>query len=91
MVKQYRLKYTKQARKDLQACDRAVARRILNKLDDNVTLPDPLQRAKVLTGKLSGKYRYRIGDYRAIFKITDEGQIILLSILSVSHRKDVYR
>ncbi|MBP6881235.1 MAG: hypothetical protein KBC35_01275 [Candidatus Pacebacteria bacterium] len=37
------------------------------------------------------QYRYRIGDYRAIFSVAADGTITLLTILSVKHRKDVYR
>ena len=44
---------------------------------------------KPLTGKLSGFYSFRLSrDYRVIFKIISFEKIYLISI---GHRKDVYR
>ncbi len=34
-------------------------------------------------------YRLRIGDYRVIYSIDDRAKVI--KILSIAHRKDVYR
>ena len=42
--------------------------------------------------KLEGEdnlYRYRVGDYRIIYQISD--LIITVVIIKISHRKDVYR
>jgi len=41
--------------------------------------------------KLKGEdaYRIRVGDYRVIYEIDDD--IILVTIVSVGHRKDVYK
>lgn len=41
--------------------------------------------------KLRGRdqYRLRIGDYRVLYVIDDDGQIV--TIASVGHRRDVYR
>jgi mRNA interferase RelE/StbE len=41
--------------------------------------------------KLKGEdaYRIRIGDYRIIYEIDDE--IILITVISVGHRKDIYK
>ncbi len=86
-----RLEYTPQARKDLTRLENLDAKRIVKKIEECASLPDPLMRAKPLTGVLAGKYRYRIGDYRAIFSVGADGTITLLTILSVKHRKEVYR
>lgn len=83
--------YSADALKDLKQLDKALARRIVLKIKDNAIQEDPLGRAKALTGKLSGRYRYRIGDYRAIFSTDKKGQILLLKILRIKHRKDIYR
>lgn len=91
MVKQYRLEYSTQARKDLQSFDQVVAGRIVKKLDKNIHLSDPLQRAKALVGELQGSYRYRIGNYRAIFIVTKDNQLVLLTILNIEHRSKIYR
>jgi mRNA interferase RelE/StbE len=41
--------------------------------------------------KLKGEdaYRIRVGDYRIIYEINDD--IILIIVVSVGHRKDVYK
>jgi len=42
--------------------------------------------------KLEGEddlYRYRVGDYRIIYQISD--QTVTIVIIKISHRKDVYR
>lgn len=41
--------------------------------------------------KLKGEdaYRIRIGDYRIIYEI--DGDVILVTVVSVGHRKDVYK
>jgi mRNA interferase RelE/StbE len=83
--------YSEMALKDLKQLDKVVARRIVLKIKDNADQPDPLLRAKFLSGKLAGWYRYRIGDYRAIFSLDSNGHIVLLKVLKITHRKDVYR
>ena len=83
--------YSIDALTDLKQLDKIIARRIVLKIKDNAVQADPLGRAKALTGKLSGRYRYRIGDYRAIFSIDKQGRILLLKILRIKHRKAVYR
>ena len=49
--------------------DKQVSNRILNELDRVAELDNPRKRGKALTGQLSGLWRYRIGNYRAICMI----------------------
>ncbi|MFH1218423.1 MAG: type II toxin-antitoxin system RelE/ParE family toxin [Candidatus Peregrinibacteria bacterium] len=86
----YRTVYTKHARADLAALDEKISGRIVNKIRYFRLSGDPLSYAKVLKGGYAGKYRFRIGDYRAIFKIDGKGNIKILMILRIKHRKDVY-
>ncbi|HMO77842.1 MAG TPA: type II toxin-antitoxin system RelE/ParE family toxin [Candidatus Paceibacterota bacterium] len=83
--------YSPDARKDIKKLDKKEGRRVVLKIKENTESPNPLQRAKALSGILSGYYRYRIGDYRAIFSWDEKGQVSILKILRVKHRKDVYR
>lgn len=85
------LLYAERALKELRKLDRKERQRILDKLETYAALPDPLSSAKVLTGALAGFYRYRIGVYRVIFEVHPNGEITVLYVLSVKHRKDVYR
>ncbi len=91
MAKIVSIIYSESALKDLKQLDKVVARRIVLKIKDNADQADPLLRAKPLAGKLSGWYRYRIGDHRAIFSVDSNGQVILLKVLQIKHRKDIYR
>ena len=50
---------------------------------------DPRQWGKALQGEKRGLWRYRVGDYRLICDILHDKIIIM--ILEVGHRKDIYR
>ncbi|MEK7102456.1 MAG: type II toxin-antitoxin system RelE/ParE family toxin [Patescibacteria group bacterium] len=36
-------------------------------------------------------YRFRIGDYRVVFTANKEGNLVILLILRIAHRREVYR
>lgn len=82
------VRYGPQIPKDLKRLDRSVRTRILDYLDEVAELPDPHQRGKALTGKLSGLWRYRVGDYRVVADI-DGDQMVILAI-NIAHRSHVY-
>ena len=87
----WKIEFIPEAEKDLKAIDRTVVRRILRFLYDKVRLlENPLQLGEALKGPESGKYwKYRVGDYRIICQIKDRE--ILILVLRVGHRKEVYR
>lgn len=49
---------------------------------------DPLSMGKPLSRSLTGRFSYRIGVYRIIYKINLEDKIV--NILSAGHRATVY-
>jgi mRNA interferase RelE/StbE len=68
--------------------DRALMVRIdraLLSLTENQTPPN----SKNLVGKVDNLYRIRVGDYRIIYQV-DGGKLVVL-VVHVGHRKDVYR
>lgn len=76
--------------KSLAKIDRKQATKIWHFLE--VELPamtSPRASGKALQGEFKGLWRYRVGDYRLICQIKDEKIIIL--VLDVDHRKDIYR
>lgn len=76
------------ALKDLRKLPRAVQKRIGLKLQFYIKQSDPMVYAVPLIGSpKAGHYRYRIGEYRAVFDKKDETIIILY----IEHRRDVYR
>lgn len=86
----FKLVYTKNARRDLKRLDRAVAVRVLKKLDHFTVQKDPLIYAKKLKDSSLGEYRFRVGDYRVIFDVSSTGEIHVLMVLSVKHRREAY-
>lgn len=74
--------------KSLAKLDKPVARRVVDYLEDLLTLDDPRQRGKGLSADLRGYWRYRIGDYRVIATIEDDRLVIIA--LDVAHRSRIY-
>ncbi|MFH1023292.1 MAG: type II toxin-antitoxin system RelE/ParE family toxin [Planctomycetota bacterium] len=81
----FELVYTRRAVRDIQALDPLVRKRLGRKLLE--LRKDPAARSRKLSDPRLGMYRFRIGDYRVIFDITDS-QIV---ILRVGHRREIYR
>ncbi len=81
----YNITYKKSVAKDLKRINKQSAKRILDKLDEDL-VEDP-ERFPALTGPFAGLRKFRVGDYRVIFAIIDDDVLIL----RVQHRKEVYR
>ena len=86
----YELIYTKKAISDLEGLHTTEAQRIIIKLEYFIEQPKPLSYAKPLEGIYKGLFRFRIGDFRALFSRNAQGGITLLKIIRVQHRKNVY-
>lgn len=85
----YKVDYTNSAIKNLKALDKPVRNMVLNWIKKNlIGCSNPRQHGKALVGNHSGKWRYRVGDYRIIADILDDRIIIL--VLNVGHRKEIY-
>lgn len=86
----YQVVFTEVAKREIGKLDKQVARLILAWIRKNLEgCIDPRQQGKPLTANRSGQWRYRVGDYRLLAEIEDE-QIIII-ILTVGHRKNVYK
>ena len=83
----FRIQFTKSAAKALKASPKTAQKRIAKKIESLVgDLPDPA------TTKMKGNnpfHRVRVGDYRIVYEIQEE--ILLILILKIGHRKEVYR
>jgi mRNA interferase RelE/StbE len=86
----YVVLYTKTAIQDLRRLPKQTTGRIVDKISFFRQQPDPFRFAKKLVGYNIGQYRFRIGEYRAIFDVDQNGQIKILMILRIKHRKDIY-
>ena len=80
-----------EADRELSKLDPQHAKRILKFLRDQVAiLENPRSLGKPLRGARLGEFwRYRVGDYRLICKIEDDRLLVL--VLSVGHRGEIYR
>lgn len=87
----YKLIYTGNARQDLKNLELQISQTIIKKINFYMSSPNPLSFAKKLQNSPLGSYRFRIGDYRAIFDLDHQGNINILMILRIKHRKDVYK
>jgi len=82
--------YTQTALNQLRKLDKQSARRILDFMDERVSLrEDPRSTGKALTGPLGGLWRYRVGDFRVICEIQDGALRVL--VLELGNRREVYR
>lgn len=86
----YEVIWSVTAKKDLDRLGDTIAKRIVAKVHQYAKSPNPIAFAKRLTGNLEGYYRFRIGKYRVIFEKEANAQIILLLVLSVDKRDEVY-
>jgi len=86
----HKVVYYKNARDDLHRLEAETATRIIEKIKFYSLQLNPLSYAKRLTEPVLGQYRFRIGDYRAIFDVDGKGRIQILMILRIKHRKDIY-
>lgn len=91
MAKKVSVFYTHTAREGLQSLEKKDAGRVVLTIEKYTSDKNPLSRAKKLTGIFDGLYRYRIGNYRAVFQYDEKGNLIMITILKIKHRKDVYR
>ncbi len=81
----YKIEIKASAQKELKNLPDKELKKIIEKISSLATNPRP-------TGckKLSGdeKYRIRIGNYRVLYSIEDD--MLVVFIVKVGHRKDVY-
>jgi len=81
--------FDERALRELQKLDRQAQRDIVAYLDKRIAGPgDPRRFGKPLRAELAGLWRYRVRDYRLICQIQDQRLLVL--VVSVGHRKNVY-
>lgn len=77
-------------RTQLRKLDKAVARRILNYMDQRIArLEDARSMGKALRGPLGDFWRYRVGEYRIICELHD--LTLRALVVRLGSRKDIYR
>ena len=83
----YRVELTRSAEKDLRRIDRFRVPAIYTALEQLSCDPRP-PGVKKLAGA-EQTYRIRVGDYRIVYEVEDA--FLLVLVIRIAHRKDVYR
>ncbi|MBO4704854.1 MAG: type II toxin-antitoxin system RelE/ParE family toxin [Spirochaetaceae bacterium] len=81
--------FAEKAKKEFLKLDKPVQRQIQTFIVKLQGMSDPRTSGKALVGNFSGMWRYRVGDYRLVCEIEDDR--ILVTVLHIAHRKEVYR
>ncbi|QDH21623.1 type II toxin-antitoxin system RelE family toxin [Saccharibacillus brassicae] len=85
----YTVRFSDAALKKLKKIDRYQAALLIGWIEKNlVNCSDPRSLGKALVANHRGKWRYRIGDYRILALIEDEE--IIITIIDIGHRRDIY-
>jgi mRNA interferase RelE/StbE len=87
----WRIELSAPVDRDLAKLDPQQSKRILKFLHERVApLDNPRSIGEALQGSRLGEFwKYRVGAYRLICKIEDDRLLIL--VLRVGHRKEIYR
>jgi mRNA interferase RelE/StbE len=83
----YILQYRASVRRELGRLDKAILKRVDTAIQKLADHPRPAGCVK-LSGTLS-LWRIRVGDYRVVYEIRDQELIVI--IVTVAHRREVYR
>ena len=83
----YRIEFRPAAQRDLRRIAKPIKGRLLAAIDALAASPRPQGSIK-LAGP-EGFHRVRVGDYRIVYLIED--RVLLVCVVRVAHRKDVYR
>ncbi len=83
----YRIEVKPSAQKELGKLPQAVRKRIAAQIDTLAANPRPRGVKKLADQQ--NVYRVRVGDYRVLYTIEDDALLVL--IVSIGHRREVYR
>lgn len=84
----YQIQISTKAKKDLKRIDRKAQQRIIKAILKLKTQRRP-QQFKPLVGSKVAQFRLRVGDFRVLYDVYDQDQVVL--ILRIGHRKEIYR
>ena len=86
----WKIKFDEGFADDLRSLGTRAQLRIKKYLDKlQAECSDPRERGEPLRAKLSGYWKYRVGDYRLLCEIVD-GQVVILCLLAAGHRSRSY-
>ncbi|MEL7355083.1 MAG: type II toxin-antitoxin system RelE/ParE family toxin [Cyanobacteria bacterium J06560_6] len=83
------VRLTKKASKFYGSADKVLATKLARCFEVLEQTPLSHPNIKPLKGKLKGRYRYRIGNYRVIYRVND--QSVEVEVLQIGPRGDAYK
>ncbi len=94
----YRLSLVRKAQKFYEKADTSLARRLNQCFDQLRQDPYGSTNIKLLHGTFEGCFRYRVGDWRVVYRINegpggepDDETEGIITVLLIAHRREVYR
>jgi mRNA interferase RelE/StbE len=84
----YRVDLSAKAQEFYRKADRPLARKLARCFEQLEREPRQHSAIKPLKGELAGCYRYRVGDYRVIYRVDEQHHSVF--VLKIAHRSDVY-
>lgn len=85
-----RVEYSRMAAKALQRMDKPLRNRIHEAIKGLLLTP-PQGDIKPMQGKPEGRYRLRVGGYRVVYRYDQDGTMVVLFIIDVGPRGDIYK
>lgn len=82
------VRLTRDAQTFYEAADKVLAKQLNRCFDQLQQNPYAHPNIRRLKGPLAGQWRYRVGDWRVIYRVEDE-QVV--TVLLVVHRSKAYR
>ncbi len=83
------IRFEERAKKELKKLGSSAQKEILDYFSQRIeSAEDPRKFGAPLRYDLSGYWKYRIGDWRAVCRIQDD--IVTVLLVHVDHRKNVY-
>ena len=81
------MKFEAKASKELSKLDRVAQDRVRNAID--ALADNPFPNGAIHVQNTADSYRIRVGDYRVLYNV--DGEILVVFIVRVGHRREVYK
>lgn len=85
-----KIEYSKKAVKYINALDRPTKQRIKTAIE-GLTEQPPKGDIKLLQGFTDGRKRLRVGKYRVIYNYLSNDEIVILYVMNIDSRGDIYK
>jgi mRNA interferase RelE/StbE len=85
----YEVRLSREAHRFYQNADDALAGRLNRCFDQLARDPRDHPNARRLKGPLTGYWRYRVGDWRVVYRVDDDEMVV--TVMLIAHRSEAYR